>query len=166
MVDIFSSPPFYTNHMKLPTVNNPVPQEIQQNPKFWLYFKDALGAIDGSHINFSAPASLWDVYPNQKGYISQNCLFACPFSLQFYYALTGWEGSITDAQLWDDAISDDLVVPEGKYYLADAGFAACDQLLLPYWGVHYHLAEWGHANLQSGVMPICSMWLLFLIQNN
>ena len=41
-----------------------------------------------------------------------------------------------------------LVVPEGKYYLADAGFGVCDQLLLPYQGVCYHLVEWGHANVQ------------------
>ena len=43
--------------------------------------------------------------------------------------------------VWDDAINDDLVIPKGKYYLADAGFAACDQLLLPYQGVCYYLAE-------------------------
>ena len=66
------------------------------------------------------------------GYISQNCLFACQFSLQFCYALTGWEGSATDARIWDDAINHDFMVPKGKYYLADAGFPACEQLLLPY----------------------------------
>ena len=69
------------------------------------------------------------------------------FGLQFLYALTGWEGSATDAYLWDDAIRNDFVVPEGKYYLADAGFGTCDQLFLPYHGVCYHLAEWGHANV-------------------
>ena len=51
MVNIFSSPPFYTNHVTLPNANDPVPPEIQQNPKFWPYFKDALDAINGSHIN-------------------------------------------------------------------------------------------------------------------
>ena len=115
MVDIFSSPPFYTDHVKLPTADDPVPPEIQQNPKFWPYFKDALGAIDGSHINFAPPASLCDIYQNCKGYISQNCLFACSFGLQFLYALTGWEGTATDACLWDDAIRNDFVVPERKY---------------------------------------------------
>jgi hypothetical protein len=29
----------------------------------------------------------------------------------------------------------------GKYYRADAGFRACDALLVSYWKVHYHLAE-------------------------
>ena len=156
MVDIFSSPPFYTYHVKIPTVDDPVPPEIQQNPKFWPYFNDALGAIDGSHIKFAAPASLHDIYQNHKGCISQNCLFACSFGLQFLYALTGWEGSATDAHLWDDATRNDFVVPEGKYYLADAGFGACDQLLLPYCGVHYHLAEWGCANV---------WYVIFLFKN-
>ena len=146
MTIIFSSPPFYTNHMKLP--DNSVPSEIQWNSKFFPYFKDALGAIDGSHIHFSPSAQTREIYHNWKGFISQNCSFACLFSLRFCYALTGWEGPATDAQLWDDAINSSFVVPEGKYYLADAGFPACDQLLLPYWGVHYHLAEWGRANTQ------------------
>ena len=147
MVDIFSLPPFYTDHVKLPTADDPVPTEIQHNPNFWPYFKDALGAIDGSHINFEAPASLHDIYQNCKGYISQNCLFPCSFGLQFLYAPTGWEGTGTDTHLWDDAIRNDFMVPEGKYFLADAGFGTCDQLFLPYHGVCYHLAEWGHANV-------------------
>ena len=66
MVDILSSPPFYTNHVILPNSNNPVPPEIRQNPKFWPYFQGALGAIDGSHINFAAPASLRDIYRNRN----------------------------------------------------------------------------------------------------
>ena len=160
MVNIFSSPPFYTNHVKLPNANGPIPLEIQQNPKFWPYLKDALGAINGSHTNFAAPASLHDI---SKGFISQSCLLSCLFSLQFFYVLTGWEGSATDAQLWNDAINDDLVVPEGKYYLSDAGFGACDQLLLPYQGVHYHLAEWGHANVQYVTFLLLNINLIFSI---
>lgn len=39
----------------------------------------------------------------------------------------------------------DFLIPEGKFYLADAGFASCDTLLVPYRGVRYHLAEWGRA---------------------
>jgi hypothetical protein len=41
----------------------------------------------------------------------------------------------------------DLTIPDGKYYLADAGFVICDSLLVPYRGVRYHLAEWGRAML-------------------
>jgi hypothetical protein len=42
----------------------------------------------------------------------------------------------------------DFMIPPGKYYLADAGFALCDTLLTPYRGIRYHLAEWGRAGVR------------------
>lgn len=33
------------------------------------------------------------------------------------------------------------VIPDGKYYLADAGYHNTDYLLCPYRGVRYHLKE-------------------------
>jgi hypothetical protein len=49
--------------------------------------------------------------------------------------LTGWEGSATDAHVYDDAITSDLHIPEEKYLLADAGYPLRRQLLVPYRGV-------------------------------
>ena len=68
--------------------------------------------------------------------------------MRFVYVLTGWEGSATDACVYEAARSADLIVPSHKYYLADAGFPACKELLVPYRGVRYHLTEWGHANVR------------------
>ena len=93
MVIIFSSPPFYTNHVSLPTGAEPISPQICNNPKFWPYFKNAIGAIDGSHIPCAPPANHRPFFCNHKGFISMNCLFACNFALKFIYALTGWEGS-------------------------------------------------------------------------
>ena len=62
--------------------------------------------------------------------------------------LSGWEGSASDARIYHDARIHDLAIPAGKYYLADAGFPACDELLVPYRNIRYHLVEWGRANLQ------------------
>jgi hypothetical protein len=62
--------------------------------------------------------------------------------------LIGWEGSAANARVYKDAHSKDLHIPDGKYYLAHAGFPACQQLLIPYCGVQYHLAEWGHAGVR------------------
>ena len=59
----------------------------------------------------------------------------------FLYAMTGWEGSANDAHIWKDACSKNLVIPNGKYYLADAGYPSCEELLIPYQNVCYHLAE-------------------------
>jgi hypothetical protein len=148
MVFIFSSPPFYTRHVCLPTADDPIPSKICKNSKFFPFFKDAIGALDGSHIHSAPPASEQGSFRNHKGFISQNCLFSCSFDLQFVYALTGWEGSATDAQIYEDAESSDLDIPEGKYYLADAGFPLCNKLLVPYHNVRYHLAEWGRARVR------------------
>jgi hypothetical protein len=148
MVDVFSSPPFYTKYVHLPGANDPISPRIRHNPKLWPYFKDALGAIDGSHIHSAPPANERAASRNRKGFLSQNCLFGCDFDLRFVYALTGWEGSATDARVYEDARSTDFVIPDGKYYLADAGYPSCNKLLIPYRQVRYHLAEWGRAKIR------------------
>lgn len=63
--------------------------------------------------------------------------------MKFIYVLAGWEGSANDGQVFHYAREHDLFIPEGKYYLADAGFPICDSLLVPYRGKRYHLKEWG-----------------------
>jgi hypothetical protein len=146
MTIIFSSPTFYNRHINLPTADTPIP-EILHNPKF-SPFRDALGAIDGSHIHAAAPAAETVLYRNRKGFVSQNCLFVCDFAMKFCYALTGWEGSATDARVYEDACQKGLNVPAGKYLLADAGFPLCLELLIPFRNVRYHLAEWGSARLR------------------
>ena len=97
MLFIFSSPLFYIAYVHLPTADDPVPSPIRNNPKFWPFFKDALAVIDGSHIHCVPPASEQAFYWNRKGFVSQNCLFACSFNLEFVYSFTGWEGSASDA---------------------------------------------------------------------
>ena len=153
MLYIFSSPPFYTCYVHLPTADDLVPSKIRNNSKFWPFFRDTLGAMDSSHIHSTPPAAERASNRNQKGFISQNCIFACSFDFDFVYALTGWEGSTTDARVYEAACSADLIIPDGKYYLVDAGYPSCDQLLTPYHGVRYHLTEWGRVCLWY-VVPI------------
>ena len=121
MVIIFSSAPFYTTYIHMPAPDE-VQAEIRSNPRFWPYFKDVIGTLDGSHIH-TAPASMErSAFWNRKGFVSHNCLFACNFGLLFTYALTGWEGSANDACVYQDARSKDLHINAGKYFLADTGF--------------------------------------------
>lgn len=76
----------------------------------------------------------------------------------FTYILSGWEGSATDARVWADALMKGFSVPGGFYYLADAGYPHCEQLLVPFRSVRYHLQEWGAA----GVRYVLSlMYLIF-----
>jgi len=58
---------------------------------------------------------------SRKGFISQNVLAGVNFEGDFVYLLPGWEGSAADGRVLADALSKDFVVPEGKYFLADAG---------------------------------------------
>ena len=62
--------------------------------------------------------------------------------------LSGWDGSAADASVYNDAHQSDLPIPENKSYLANAGFGACDGLLVLYLSVRYHLAEWGCASVR------------------
>ena len=148
MLAIFSSPPFYNKYVQMPNVNNPIPPEIRDNPKRFPFFRDTVGALDGTHINCSPNQQECEVAHNRKGLLTQNCLVACSFDLFFLYVLSGWEGSVSDSLLFHTACQTSFPIPPGKYYLADAGFPLCDHLLVPYRGVRYHLAEWGRAQIR------------------
>jgi hypothetical protein len=156
MLVIFSSPPFYSKYVHLPLDVGSIPQKIRKNPKFWPFFKDTIGALDGSHIHAAPPAPQRAAYRDQKGLVSQNCLFICDFNMNFTYALTGWEGSATDARVYADACANGLRIPEGKYFLADAGYPLRRGLLIPYRGIRYHLAEWGRASVRQ-VFPLIGL---------
>ena len=69
---------------------------------------------------------------------------AVDFDMNFLYVLPGWEGSAHDSRVLKDALEKGFAAPPGRYYLADAGYAASNGLLLtPFKKVRYHLKEWG-----------------------
>jgi hypothetical protein len=148
MLVAFSSDPFFNKHVQLPHDHQPVPPKIRDNPKFFPFFKDTLGAIDGTHINCTTSAADRQAARDRKGTLTQNCLAICSFDMRFLYIFPGWDGSAADATMFYDARVTDLPIIKGKYYLADAGFPTCETLLIPYRGVRYHLAEWGRAQLR------------------
>jgi hypothetical protein len=88
--------------------------------------------MDGTQISCLPSSEEWESSCNRKGGISQNVLACCSFDLRFQYFLNGADGASSDATLFIDAHISDLRVPLGRYYLADAGFAACDSLIIPY----------------------------------
>ncbi|WJZ83322.1 hypothetical protein VitviT2T_003014 [Vitis vinifera] len=119
--------------------------EIKDNTKFWPYFKDCIGAIDGSHFRVKVSNDVVQRYRGRKYYPTQNVLAACSFDLKFTYVLPGWEGSASDSRILDNALVrdfDKLIVPQGKYYLADAGFQLKTGFLTPYRSTRYHLKEY------------------------
>ena len=160
MTIIFSSQPFYGQYVRRSTPHDPVSPNIFNNGKLWPFFWGCLGAIDGTHIPISPPATLQNLYRNRKGFISQNCLYICNFDMLFMYILAGWEGSVTDSRIWADALAkgSSSTVPDGFYYLVDAGFPHCKELLIPFCAVRYHLQEWGAAGVRY--VP-CLLHLIF-----
>jgi len=81
MFVIFSSALFYTNHVRLPRVGDPIPDFILGNPKLFPFFQDALGAIDGSHFNAHATASDRDALCDHNSALTTNALAICDFNM-------------------------------------------------------------------------------------
>jgi hypothetical protein len=124
------------------------PKIIAENPRLYPYFKDCIGAIDGTHIPARVDINMTIPFRNRKGQISQNVLAACKLNLYFTYILPGWEGSAHDGRVLRHALSEDFSVPEDKYYLADAGYPLQKGFLTPFRGVRYHLREQHLASLR------------------
>ncbi|WVZ77855.1 hypothetical protein U9M48_025668, partial [Paspalum notatum var. saurae] len=121
-----------------------VPAKIRNNQRFYPFFEDCIGAIDGTHIPCKVPATMADRFRGRKPFTTQNVLVAVDFDLMFTYISAGWEGSAHDSTVLRHSLDhpNGLRVPEGKYYRADAGYAAMPGFLPPYRQVRYHLREW------------------------
>ncbi|KAL2935861.1 Protein ALP1-like [Bienertia sinuspersici] len=71
--------------------------------------------------------------------------------MQFIYVLPGWESSAHDNRVLRDALSrkNPLKIPQGNYYLCDAGYMNCDGFLTSFRGQRYHLSVW-----KNGAHPL------------
>ncbi|PPD85044.1 hypothetical protein GOBAR_DD18033 [Gossypium barbadense] len=87
----------------------------------WKWFKNCLGALDGTHIKIRVPIVDKPRYRTRKGDTATNMLGVCTPDMQFIYVLPGWEGF---------------------YYLVDARYTNCEGFLAPFRGQRYHLNEW------------------------
>lgn len=156
IIDALTSLEMYNAYIRLPQHSDPTPPEIlAMKGKLYPYFKDCIGAIDGTHIPAFVPAEDRARYRNRKKFISQNVLAAVSFDMRFVYVLSGWEGSAADSAILEDAQATDFRIPEGKFYLADAGFPSSMAMLVPYRNVRYHLREWAVAkSLQYGCIML------------
>jgi len=139
-----------SKYIKLPTLtSSEIPVAITSNPKFYNFFNDCIGALDGTHIAARVPAERAAPFRNRKGWLSQNVLACCELdNLLFTYVLAGWEGSAHDGSVLEAAFDTGFHIPAGKFYLADAGYALTPWCITPYRGVRYHLREWEKSNLR------------------
>ncbi|GKU98123.1 hypothetical protein SLEP1_g11164 [Rubroshorea leprosula] len=91
--------------------------DLKNNDK-WKWFEGALGALDGTLIEITIPASEQGKYQDRKGNLSTNVLGACDANLKFTYVLADWEGLTSDSHVLHDALTrcNSLKVPQNKYY--------------------------------------------------
>jgi hypothetical protein len=119
-----------------------------QEARFWPHFKDCIGAIDGTHIEVTVPASEQPKYIGRHGYTSQNVMAVCDFDMRFTFVVTGWPGSVHDTRVFLDTLftyqNQFPKPPNGKYYLVDSGYPNRKGYLAPYRGQRYHVSEWQH----------------------
>ena len=135
-------------YIRLPSASD-MSVNITSNAKFYSYFNDCIGALDGTHIAAKVSKEDTAAYRNRKGWLSQNVLACCEFDNSlFTYVLADWEGSAHDGAVLEAAFDAGFKVPTGKYYLTDAGYALTPWCITPYRGVRYHLHEWDKANLR------------------
>ena len=68
------------------------PPEIRDNPKWFPFFQNCIGALDGTKISSVVSTIEQTNFRDRKGNITQNVLGVCNFNLTYSYTLTGWEG--------------------------------------------------------------------------
>ncbi|MQL86485.1 hypothetical protein Taro_019012, partial [Colocasia esculenta] len=84
------------NYIKVPSLTDPVHPRIRHDDRFYPYFKDAIGAIDGTHVTAHILREKQARYRNLKGVISQNVMGVCGFDLVFQYVGVGFVGAAAD----------------------------------------------------------------------
>uniref|UniRef100_A0A803N7P5 DDE Tnp4 domain-containing protein n=1 Tax=Chenopodium quinoa TaxID=63459 RepID=A0A803N7P5_CHEQI len=118
--------------VKPPTTS--IQPEIHNNPRFFPWFEDFIGAIDGTHVRASVPIEIQDRFRGRKGGTTQNLLTIVDFDTKFTYVLAGWEGSAHDSRVVNDALR--------KYYPTDVGFGNRKGVMPPYRKTRYQLKEY------------------------
>ncbi|XP_031092604.1 uncharacterized protein LOC115997231 [Ipomoea triloba] len=120
-----------------------IPPQIQDDPRFYPYFKDCVGAVDGIHFPVTVGVDEQGPFRNKNGILSQHVIAACSFDMKFHYVLAGWEGSAPDMRVLNSALTrrNKLQVPEGKYYLVDGKYANIPGFIAPYRDSSYAFLE-------------------------
>ncbi|KAI4999599.1 hypothetical protein ZWY2020_004188 [Hordeum vulgare] len=126
-------PALCTRFVEPPRIDEPHPV-IATDERFYPYFKNCIGAIDGSHVPITIAPESAAPFRNRKGTLSQNVMIACDFDLKITFISCGWEGSATDARVLRFAMNSGFKVPDGKFYLVDGGYANTTSFLAPYRG--------------------------------
>ncbi|WVZ94771.1 hypothetical protein U9M48_040630 [Paspalum notatum var. saurae] len=90
--------------VKLPSSNQTHPK-IVSDPRFWPFFKNCIGAIDGTHVPITIAEEKASPYRNRKGTLSQNVMVACDFDLNFTFISCGGKGLLQMLEFSDQLLA-------------------------------------------------------------
>ncbi|KAK8916221.1 hypothetical protein KSP39_PZI022934 [Platanthera zijinensis] len=76
-----------------------IPAEIRYDSRYMPFFKDCVGAIDGTHVDARIPVEDQVRYIGRHGTTTQNVMAVCDFNMCFTFALAGWEGTAHDRRM-------------------------------------------------------------------
>ncbi|KAL4334533.1 hypothetical protein GQ457_07G016480 [Hibiscus cannabinus] len=124
-------------------------QKFEKIDDIGLYFKNVIGAIDGTHVSCVVGASQQARFIGRMGYPTQNIMTVCDWNMCFTFALPGWEGSAHDARIFYHALTtpnfykflSSIYFLKSKYYLVDAGYPTPIGYIGPYKCERYHLPD-------------------------
>ncbi|WJX66782.1 hypothetical protein P8452_51302 [Trifolium repens] len=94
--------------------------KIRNSSRFYPYFKDCIGVIDGMHIPAHVPAKDQSRFRNKKGSVSDSRVLRA---------------------VLDDPDQNFPQIPQGKYYLVDQGYLNTEGFIAPFHGVRYQPFE-------------------------
>ena len=74
VLDMIVRSPFHSAYVHLPDPDAPTPPEIATNPRRMPFFKDCIGALDGTQCTMFVEEGDDRKYRNHKGFLLQNVL--------------------------------------------------------------------------------------------
>ena len=75
-----------------------IPSKLRNDRQYWPFFKNAIGAIDGTHVPCVVSLPEQPKFIGRKGHPTQNIMAVCDWDMCFTFALPGWEGTAHDAR--------------------------------------------------------------------
>ncbi|XP_042974767.1 uncharacterized protein LOC122306404 [Carya illinoinensis] len=122
-----------------------VSKKIREDERYWPYFNDCIGAIDGTHVPVTISPTKQIPFIGRKGIPTQNIMAVCDFYMRFTFVWVGWEGTAHDTRIFMEAIQKEELQfphpPRGKYYLVDAAYPHMNGYMGPYRRERYHLPD-------------------------
>ncbi|XP_020578175.1 putative nuclease HARBI1 [Phalaenopsis equestris] len=103
------------------------PAEISKDARYMPFFKDCIGAIDGTHVDARIPNNDKVAFIGRCGSPTQNVMVVCDFNLCFTFAKAGWEGSAHDSRVFKSATRN----PNTKFSHPPTGMLGIEIIELP-----------------------------------